>query len=92
MTSRIFLNLRSAACNLPTNDLQVQSALALTLGSRHAAPAERVQATVMNLDTTLFATASSVEGNACTNPEPVPRWDVPETIPGDDIELQYRGR
>lgn len=90
MTSRIFLNLRSTAFD-PLNDLQVQSALALPLSSRRAAPLVFVRATVVDLDTSLFATASGVEGNEYTNPGPVLSPPVPGTKPSDDIELQARG-
>ena len=82
MTSRIFLNLRSAAFN-PPGDLQTQLATDFPLGSRRAAPMASVQATsgrvptVGNLDTILFEIASSAEGNALGNLEGLLRRDAP---------------
>ena len=90
MTSRIFLNLRSTAFD-PPNDLQSQYALTLPVNSRRAAPPEFVRATGVNLDTTLFATASGVEGNEYTSPGPVLSLPVPEAKLSDDIELRSRG-
>ncbi len=77
MTSRIFLNLRSTVFD-PPNDLQVQYAHALRVSSSQAAPRESVRVTVVNLDTTLFAIVSGVEGNEYTDPEPVLSPPVPE--------------
>jgi len=93
----MFLNLRSAAFN-PPDDQQVHStlALALPLSSRQAASPVHLRAAGMNLDTTLFATVSSIEENAAyTNPEPelgALARIMPETKPSNNIELQIRGR
>ena len=67
MTSRIFLNLRSTAFD-PPNDSQLQYARAPPVSRRQATPLESVPVTVVNLDTTLFATVSGVEGNEDINP------------------------
>ena len=90
MISRIFLNLRSTAFD-PPDDLHVHSTFALPISSRRAAPPVFARATVVNLDTSLFATASGVEGNEYNNLGPVLNLSVPETKPSDDIELQSRG-
>ena len=82
MTSRIFLNLRSTAFD-PPNDLQLQSVRALPVSSRQATPLECVRTTVVNLDTTLFATVSGVEGNEYINPEPMLSPPAPEATTKD---------
>ena len=91
MTSRIFLNLRSAALD-PLSNSRAQSTTDFPLGSRRAAVPEFVRATgsrvptASNMDTTLLPIASSAEGNALGIPEELLSRGAPgpKTKPGED--------
>jgi len=102
MTSRLFLNLRSAGSGAP-NHLQAPSVITPRLGNRQAIPPESVQITSRptlasaNLDTTLFSMASGVEQSTCSDQWQMFSWDAVETnASGDgsagDVELQLRDR
>jgi len=76
MTSRLFLNLRSAGSSTP-NHLQDQLATTFPLGKRQAMPPESVQVTsspalaAVNLDTTLFAMVSGVDRSTFSDQEQI---------------------
>jgi len=102
ITSRLFLNLRSAGSGAP-NHLQDQSVTTPHLGNRQAMPPESVQVTsrptlaAVNLDTTLFAMASGVEQSTFSDQGRTFSWDAVETKTSGngsagDVELQLRDR
>lgn len=101
MTSRLFLNLRSAGSSTP-NHFQIQSVATLHLGSSQATPLETVQVTngrtltAANLDSTLFEMTSGVERGLFSDQEEMLSWETAETRPSDELsrgdgESQSRG-
>jgi hypothetical protein len=97
MTSRLFLNLRSAGSSTP-NSLQPQAITTLFLDNRKATPPESDQSTSgpVALDTTLFAIATDVERGGFSDQEQMHSWDTAETQSGEessrgDAELRPRG-
>ena len=102
MTSRLFLNLRSAG-SITSNLTQTKSGFAVPLGNRRATPPEYTQDTnnrtlaAGNLDSTLFAIVSDVNRSAFSDQEQTLSWDAAQTKPnedlnGGDVESQPRVR
>ena len=99
MTSRLFLNLRSAGSRGATLP-RPQPAGAIPLGNRGPTPPESTQdtssqpLTAVNLDSVLFAVASGVDQSAPSDQEQNLSWDTAEMKPreersnGGDVESQ----
>jgi len=87
MTSRFFLNLRSAGSSTP-NTLQPQSITALPVYTIQSTPPESdqatsdVQTTAVTLDTTLFAMVSGMERSGFNDQEQMLSWGTAEAKPG----------
>ena len=101
MTSRCFLNLRSAGSSTP-NSLQTNLTIAFPLGIRQYAPPESGQTTndskpaAVTLDTTLFAMASTIDRSAFSDQGQMLSGGTVETklgeeFGGGDVESRLRG-
>ena len=101
MTSRLFLNLRSAGSSTP-NSLQPNLTNTFPLGNRQYSPPESGQTTsgskptAVTLDTTLFSMASHIDASVFSDQEQIPSGDTAETKPGEefggeDVESRPRG-
>ncbi|SRR5258706_2730317 len=90
MTSRCFLNLRSAGSSTPIS-LQPNLTTAFPLGIRQYSPPESGQTTsdskpaAVTLDTTLFSMASNMDRSAFSDQEQMLSGDTIETKPGDEF-------
>jgi len=90
MTSRFFLNLRSAGSSTP-NTLQPRLISALPLYTVQSTPPESGQATsdlqttAVALDTTLFAMVSGMERSGFSDQEQMLSWGTTEAKPSQEF-------
>ena len=90
MTSRLFLNLRSAGSSTPSSS-QPNLTTALPLGNRQYSPPESDQTTsgskppAVTLDTTLFAMVSHMDRSAYSDQEQALSGHTAESKPGEEF-------